>query len=244
MLLSIKAKDYSRMVHKVELDIRDLLKAERLFNEEKAKRMKENEDNLNFNPQTDPKINVELPNKKVKKAKVKALPSTFSVFRNSITYQTHNMVQDIGYGMPGIIEWYSLFHRPDISIDAKNISNDPAEEHFGSMKFYCKGDLGQDRIIMTEARGASFRIADGNAFVARGFLHKRKKKRSKYLASKIYINGNCETNDDNGENEIEIKYINKTHSVQHNDMNNIKNLTASNNAMLYKDISLFEKKKN
>jgi dTDP-4-dehydrorhamnose 3,5-epimerase-like enzyme len=234
----------SRMVNKIERDIRDLIKVERLFNEQKALRRKEIDDDLNFNPLTDPKVNVNIPNKKSKKDKIKALPSTLSVFRNSLTYQTHNMVSDIGYGMAGLIEWYSLFHRLEISLDAKNITNDYAEEHFGSMKFFCKGDLGQERIIATEARGAQFRIIEGNAFVARGFLHKIKNKRNKYLASKIYINGNCEANNDNGENEIETKYINRTHSVRRNDMNNLKNLTASNNAMLYKDITLFEKKNN
>jgi hypothetical protein len=207
-------RNVSRMVNKVERDIRDLINAERLFNENKASRKKGTDDN----PLTDPKINVQIPNKKAKKDKIKVLPSTFSVFRNSITYQTHNMVYDIGMGMAGLVEWYSLIHRPDISIDAKNISNDPAEEHFGSMKFYCKGDLGQDRVIDTEARGAQFRILEGNAFVARGFLHKRKNKRNKYLSSRIYINGNCEANNDNGENEIETKYINRTHSVKRNDI--------------------------
>lgn len=233
-------RQHARMMDKMVQDVRDLMNLERLNNEKKAIQKRDAE-MMNRDSNTDTTINDNRPSKKQKKTPPKVQESVFSVFRNTFTYKTHQMTCDTSYSMAGFIDWYD-YHRPGISVDCKVISNDPVEGHFGSTKHYCHGDTGQDKIIMTESRGSQFRIEEGKAYIERGFKHRRMKHRNKSIASRIYVHGNCEADNDQGENEIETKYINRTHSVKSNDMSNLTNLYASNNARIYKDINLFQKK--
>ena len=160
--------------------------------------------------------------------------------RNYYTTQTQKMTNSTCYGVAGFIEYYNV-HRPGVSIDVKTISSDPLENHFGVVKWGCKGEVKVSKIRDAEARCSAFKLLTARQFVARGCVYETVRGRNRLLAEKVILKGNCLPNTDQGENEI--KYINRTHAIKPINMNNTSNRISHNNANLYKDKNVFQNKK-
>jgi hypothetical protein len=182
--------------------------------------------------------NVMPPKKKKKITRNKQnnpINEKITLHKNYFSYQTQIMASSTCYSIASFLVGYHA-HRPNCSVNLRNLNSDCIEQHFSVFKYFCKGEVTVNRIRHAEARAATHRAIEARKYVARGFKYPPKYKRNRLSAEKVVVYGNCEPDTDNGENEM--KKINRTHAVKRNDMNSPSNMNSYMNTSLYKDANL------